>query len=42
MAITLLAVSIIRNPFVGFIGIVAGRMGYPVWLFLAYSGIGKV
>ena len=26
----------------GFIGIVAGRMGYPVRLFLAYSTIGKV
>ena len=42
MAITLLAVSITPNPFVGFTGIVAGRMGYPVRLFLAYSAIGKV
>ena len=42
MAITVLPVSTIPNPFVGFIGIVAGRMGYPVRLFLAYSAIGKV
>ncbi len=42
MAPTLLAVSIIPNPFVDVIGIVAGRMGYPLKLFLAYSIIGKV
>ena len=42
MAITILAVSIIPNPFVDVIGIVAGRKGYPVWRFLAYSAIGNV
>jgi len=42
MAITLLAVSIIPNPFVDAIGIIAGRMGYPVRLFLGYSILGKV
>ncbi|MFC1935394.1 VTT domain-containing protein [Chloroflexota bacterium] len=42
MAPTLLAVSIIPNPFVDVIGIVAGRAGYPVKLFLTYSIIGKV
>ena len=42
MAVTILAVSIIPNPFVDVIGIVAGRKGYPVRRFLAYSAIGKV
>ena len=42
MAPTLLTISIIPNPFVDFIGIIAGRVGYPVKLFLAYSIIGKV
>ncbi len=42
MAATILVVSIIPNPFVDAIGIVAGRIGYPLRLFLAYSMIGKV
>lgn len=42
MAATILAVSIIPNPFVDAIGIVAGRLGYPLRLFLAYSIVGKV
>ena len=42
MAATILAVSIIPNPFVDAIGIVAGRLGYPLRLFLVYSIVGKV
>ena len=42
MGITILLVSVIPNPFVDVIGIVAGRMGYPVGRFLAYSIVGKV
>ncbi len=42
MAITILAISIIPSPFVNAIGIVAGRVGYPVGRFLAYSMAGKV
>ena len=42
MALTLLAVSIIPNPFVDVIGVIAGRMGYPMGKFLIYSAIGKV
>ena len=42
MAITILAISIIPSPFVDAIGIVAGRVGYPVGRFLAYSMAGKV
>ncbi len=42
MALTLLAVSIIPNPFVDVIGVIAGRMGYPMGKFLIYSTIGKV
>ena len=42
MAATVLAVSIIPSPFVDTIGIVAGRLGYPLRLFLAYSIVGKV
>ena len=42
MAPTILVVSIIPNPFVDAIGIVAGRLGYPVRSFLVYSIIGKV
>ena len=42
MAVTILAISIIPNPFVDVIGIVAGRVGYPVGRFLAYSMAGKV
>ena len=42
MAITILAVSIIPNPFVDVIGIVAGRKGYPVRRFLIFSAVGKV
>ncbi len=39
---TILAASIIPNPFVDAVGIVAGRLRYPVPLFLAYSIVGKV
>ena len=42
MAVTLLTISIIPNPFVDVVGIIAGRLGYPVRLFLVYSIIGKV
>ena len=42
MALSVLAVSIIPNPFVDLIGIIAGRLGYPLRLFLGYSIIGKV
>ena len=42
MAISILAISIIPNPFVDATGIVAGRVGYPVGRFLAYSMAGKV
>jgi membrane protein YqaA with SNARE-associated domain len=42
MAITILVISIIPNPFVDAMGIVAGRFGYPVGRFLAYSMAGKV
>ena len=42
MGVTLMVVSIIPNPFVDAIGIVAGRMGYPLRLFLVYSIIGKI
>ena len=42
MGITVLLVSVIPNPFVDVIGIVAGRTGYPVGRFLAYSIVGKV
>ena len=42
MALTILAVSIIPNPFVDVIGVVVGRVGYPVKRFLAYSILGKV
>ena len=42
MAATILVISIIPNPFVDAIGIVAGRIGYPIRLFLAYSMVGKV
>ena len=42
MAVTILAVSIIPNPFVDVIGIIAGRMGYPLGKFLTYSAVGKV
>ena len=42
MALTILLISIIPNPFVDFIGIFAGRARYPVGLFLTYSIIGKV
>ena len=42
MAATILAASIIPDPFVDVIGIVAGRMAYPIGLFLAYSTVGKV
>ena len=42
MAVTLLAVSIIPNPFVDVIGVIAGRMGYPLGKYLTYSAIGKV
>ena len=42
MALSLLAISIIPNPFVDAVGIIAGRLGYPVRRFLVYSIIGKV
>ena len=42
MEITILAVSIIPNPFVDAVGIVAGGLGYPMRQFLIYSIIGKV
>ena len=42
MAVSILAVSIIPNPFVDVIGIIAGRLGYPLVSFLVYSVIGKV
>ena len=42
MCLTILVISIIPNPFVDFIGIIAGRLRYPVGLFLTYSIIGKV
>ncbi len=42
MAPTLLAISIIPNPFVDVTGIIAGRIGYPMKLFLAFTIIGKV
>ena len=41
-AVTILAISIIPNPFVDTVGIIAGRLGYPMHLFLAYSIVGKV
>ena len=42
MAASVLAASIIPNPFADAVGIIAGRLGYPLRLFLAYSIIGKV
>ena len=42
MAGTILAISIIPNPFVDTVGIIAGRLGYPVRRFLVYSIVGKV
>ena len=42
MALSILVLSTIPNPFVDFIGIIAGRIRYPVALFLTYSIIGKV
>ena len=42
MALTVLAVSIVPSPFVDAIGIIAGRTGYPLGRFVAYSAIGKV
>ena len=42
MALSLLAISIIPNPFVDAVGIIVGRLGYPVRRFLVYSIIGKV
>lgn len=41
MTSTVLAVSIIPNPFVDFVGLVAGRLCYPVGPFLAYTMLGK-
>jgi len=38
----ILALNIVPNPFVDVIGIIAGRAGYPVHLFLTYSIIGRV
>ena len=42
MGIIILAASIIPNPFVDFIGILAGRLVYPVQRFLVFTIIGKV
>ena len=42
MGATVLALSIVPNPFIDVIGVVAGRLGYPVRLFLAYAIVGKV
>jgi len=41
MALTILTVSIIPNPFVDFVGIIAGRLCYPIPSFLTYTIIGK-
>lgn len=41
MALTIIGVSIIPNPFIDFVGIIAGRMCYPVRSFLVYSVLGK-
>jgi len=42
MPATLLVLSAFPNPFVDALSIIAGRMGYPIRSFLAYSMIGKV
>ena len=42
MTVSIIAISIVPSPFVDVIGVVAGRMGYPVGRFLAYSAVGKV
>lgn len=41
MGLTVIAVSIIPNPFVDFVGLIAGRLCYPVGAFLAYTVVGK-
>ena len=42
MAISILLVSIVPNPRVDVIVVVAGRVGYPLHRFLALSSVGKV
>jgi uncharacterized membrane protein YdjX (TVP38/TMEM64 family) len=42
MAASILIISIVPNPFVDGVGIVAGRLGYPLHRFPLWSIIGKV
>ncbi len=42
MTLTLLFVSVVPNPFMDVVGIIAGRNRYPLYQFLACTIIGKV
>ena len=42
MTVTLLLVSIVPNPLMDVVGIIAGRICYPIHRFLACTIIGKV
>ena len=42
MVASILVISIVPNPLVDLIGVIAGRVGYPLRLFLTYSIKGRV